>query len=160
MRFLCRNPKHIDKRVDFKCLKMHNKKKEDRIYITVRRQGVAQSPQAPVDACIKNVMNSGDRCYFLYLATWSIPMYVPQCETFMEKCNVGEEISAAGDRPALTAATIFCRTESGFLICGGFLKLGNSRNSKKFQRISYAYRRLLSSVPSSFFFFLKKPELY
>ena len=113
MRFLCRNPKHIDKRVDFKCLKMHNKKKEDRIYITVRRQGVAQSPQAPVDACIKNVMNSGDRCYFLYLATWSIPMYVPQCETFMEKCYVGEEISAAGDRPALTAATIFCRTESG-----------------------------------------------
>ena len=40
-------------------------------------------------------------------------MYVPQCETFMEKCNVGEGISAAGDRPALTAATIFCRTESG-----------------------------------------------
>ena len=126
MRFLCRNPKHIDKRVDFKCLKMHNKKKEDRIYITVRRQGVAQSPQAPVDACIKNVMNSGDRCYFLYLATWSIPMYVPQCETFMEKCNVREEISAAGDRPALTAATIFCRTESGFLICGGFLIPGKS----------------------------------
>ena len=100
---------------------MHNKKKEDRIYITVRRQGVAQSPQAPVDACIKNVMNSGDRCYFLYLATWSIPMYVPQCETFMEKCNVGEEISAAGDRPALTAATIFCRTESGVFNLWGVL---------------------------------------
>jgi hypothetical protein len=40
MRFLCRNPKHIDKRVDFKCLKMHNKKKEDGIYITVRSKGL------------------------------------------------------------------------------------------------------------------------
>jgi hypothetical protein len=40
-------------------------------------------------------------------------MYVPQCETFMEKCNIGEEISAAGDRPTLTAATILRETPSG-----------------------------------------------
>ena len=52
---------------------MHDKKKRDGVYVNRAQQGVAQSPQAPVEACVKKVMNRGDRSYFLYLASWSVP---------------------------------------------------------------------------------------
>ena len=72
MRFFCLNPKHMDKRVDEQCRKFIIK--ERRWYTGhCAQQGGAQWPQAPVGACVEKVMYSGDRCYFLYLATWNVP---------------------------------------------------------------------------------------
>ena len=54
-------------------------------------------------------MYSGDRCYFFIPRHLERTTYVPKYETFMKKCYAGEEISAAGLRPAHTLAAILCR---------------------------------------------------
>ena len=43
------------------------------MHITLRTMGVSTSQKHQLGQCVEKVVYSGDRCYFLYLATWNIP---------------------------------------------------------------------------------------